>query len=102
MDARGTLADRIKGAGTVSEEVKPYDAKQAARDFMPEVVQQLQNEVSKGKGIARIQAAQTLMKIAEIEKLSDETAPPDVLFIELGADDDGNPIVLGNLTAAQS
>lgn len=68
---------------------------------MPEVIEALKTTVRTGKGIAVIQASQTLMKIAELESLGDETAPPDINFIDIGTDETGQVKVLEHTTPNQ-
>lgn len=72
-----------------------YDSRDEARAFLPEVVAALKKAVLEGKGIAVIQASQTLMKLAEVEKMGGELAPPDINFLPIGADENGNLVILG-------
>lgn len=50
-----------------------FNARNAAREFMPEIIKSLQAEVTHGQGIARIKAAAELIKLAELD-----TIPQDI------------------------
>lgn len=71
-----------------------YSAKKDARGYMEIIVAKLKEEVENGKGIARITAANTLIKLAELENIKEADQDVPVKFIEIGNDASGKIIQL--------
>jgi hypothetical protein len=49
-----------------------FNARNAARDFMPQIVESLKRVVEEGDGIACIKAASELIKLAELDTIPQE------------------------------
>jgi hypothetical protein len=67
-----------------------FNPKKRARAFLKEAVELLEEEARNGKGIARLEAIKTLLKLAEVEAVSPPESP-EVEFEEIDGTECAGP-----------